>query len=189
MEAFGWPMGPAYLQDVIGMDTSSHVFDGIVAGYPQRMHVDFKDAVHLMAEQRRLGQKSGLGFYRYEINAKGRPVRMHSDEAHSLLTAVQPQGLKMFADEEIIDRLMLPMILEAALCLEERIVETAAEIDASLILGLGFPRYLGGPLKYADMLGADVFLKKTQRHADLGHLYHLSPKLCESLNAGVTFYA
>ncbi|HEY3653372.1 MAG TPA: fatty acid oxidation complex subunit alpha FadB [Steroidobacteraceae bacterium] len=150
MEEFGWPMGPAYLQDVIGMDTSSHVFDVIVAGYPQRMCLDFKDAVHLMSENGRLGQKSGLGFYRYETNTKGRPIKMHAAEAHSLIETVQPHGRKTFSDEEIVDRLMLPMILEAAVCLEEGVAGSVAEIDTSLILGVGFPRHLGGPLKYAD---------------------------------------
>jgi 3-hydroxyacyl-CoA dehydrogenase / enoyl-CoA hydratase / 3-hydroxybutyryl-CoA epimerase / enoyl-CoA isomerase len=188
MENFGWPMGPAYLQDVIGMDTSSHVFDVIIAGYPERMRVDFEDAIHLMVEQRRLGQKSGLGFYRYEANAKGRPIRMHAAEAHGLLETVQPHGRKMFSDEEIADRLMLPMILEAAVCLEEGVVETAAELDTSLILGLGFPRHLGGPLKYADTLGLNHLVSKCERYASLGRGYLPSETLRESARAGKQFH-
>jgi 3-hydroxyacyl-CoA dehydrogenase/enoyl-CoA hydratase/3-hydroxybutyryl-CoA epimerase/enoyl-CoA isomerase len=164
MEAFGWPMGPAFLQDVIGLDTGSHVFDIITRGYPQRMHLDFKDAIRLMADHQRYGQKNGLGFYRYETNAKGRPLKLSSPDAHALIDTIQPHGRKVFQAEEIIDRLMLPMIVEAAVCLEENVVETAAEVDTSMILGLGFPRYLGGPLKYADILGLYTVVSKCDRY-------------------------
>jgi 3-hydroxyacyl-CoA dehydrogenase/enoyl-CoA hydratase/3-hydroxybutyryl-CoA epimerase/enoyl-CoA isomerase len=188
MEDFGWPMGPAYLQDVVGMDTSSHVFDTIVAGYPQRMRLDFKDAVHLMAEHRRFGQKSGLGFYRYETTAKGRPLKMQAPDAHALIETVQPHGRQSFSDEEITDRLMLPMILEAATCLEEGVVENAAEIDTSLILGVGFPRHLGGPLKYADLLGVDNLVCKCDDYAALGGGYRVSAKLRALAQSGTRFH-
>jgi 3-hydroxyacyl-CoA dehydrogenase / enoyl-CoA hydratase / 3-hydroxybutyryl-CoA epimerase / enoyl-CoA isomerase len=188
MEAFGWPMGPAYLQDVIGMDTSSHVFDTIAFGYPERMWPDFKDAVHLMAEARRFGQKSGSGFYRYESNAKGRPIRMHDDEAHSLITSIQQHDDRTFCDQEIVDRVMLPMILEAALCLEEGVADSAAEIDTGIILGLGFPRHLGGPLKYADLLGLDKLVSKCDEYSALGNAYHVSASLRAAAQAGQQFH-
>ncbi len=152
MEAFGWPMGPATLQDVIGMDTSSHVVAFITAAYPERMHLDFTHAIARMAELGRYGQKSGSGFYRYAADAKGRPVKAGDPEARAALATVQSPAAA-FADNDIVDRLMLPMIVEAALCLETGVAETAAEIDTSLILGIGFPRHLGGALKYADLRG------------------------------------
>lgn len=189
MEEFGWPMGPAYLQDVVGMDTSSHVFDVILAGYPQRMHLGFKDAVHLMADHGRLGQKSGLGFYRYEKGAKGRPVKKPASDTHTFLETVQPHGRKTFSDQEIIDRLMLPMILEAALCLEEGVVETAAEVDIGLTLGIGFPRHLGGPLKYADLLGIGNLVQRCEHYAALGGGFQVSPKLRASAETGRPFYS
>lgn len=188
MEEFGWPMGPAFLQDVIGMDTSSHVFDVIVASYPERMRLDFKDAVHLMAQSRRLGQKSGLGFYRYESNAKGRPTKMHDDDARSLIETVQPHGSKAFSTREIVDRLMLPMILEAAVCLEEGVVATAAEADMSLILGIGFPRHLGGPLKYADLMGLNDLVRKCDQYTALGPAYRVPSQLRASAQAGGRFH-
>jgi 3-hydroxyacyl-CoA dehydrogenase / enoyl-CoA hydratase / 3-hydroxybutyryl-CoA epimerase / enoyl-CoA isomerase len=189
MEEFGWPMGPAYLQDVVGMDTSSHVFDVIVAGYPQRMHLEFKDAVHLMAEHGRLGQKSGLGFYRYETAAKGRPIKMPAADTQALLEAVQPHGRKDFSDEQIVDRLMLPMILEAALCLEEGVVETATEVDIGLILGVGFPRHLGGPLKYADLLGIGNVVERCQRYRGLGGGFQIPGRLRALAQSGQGFYS
>ena len=65
MEDFGWPMGPAYLEDVVGMDTGSHVSDVIAAGYPDRMPPLQRDALKLMVENGRYGQKNGIGFYDY----------------------------------------------------------------------------------------------------------------------------
>jgi 3-hydroxyacyl-CoA dehydrogenase/enoyl-CoA hydratase/3-hydroxybutyryl-CoA epimerase/enoyl-CoA isomerase len=188
MEAFGWPMGPAFLQDVIGLDTGSHVFDIITRGYPTRMRLDFKDAIHLMADNRRYGQKNGLGFYRYETNAKGRPVKLTAPEAHSLIEAIQPRGRATFQAEEIIDRMMLPMILEAAVCLIDKVVETAAEIDTSLILGLGFPRYLGGPLKYADLLGLGTVVNKCERRGLLSEAEPVMAHLREMARTGTRFH-
>jgi 3-hydroxyacyl-CoA dehydrogenase/enoyl-CoA hydratase/3-hydroxybutyryl-CoA epimerase/enoyl-CoA isomerase len=171
MERFGWPMGPAYLQDVVGMDTASHVIDVISAGYPPRMNFDGQHAVALMAKSGRLGQKSGLGFYRYARDAKGRPQKLWADDTHALLASVQPRGTRDLPADEIVLRMMLPMVVEAARCLEEQIAESAGDIDMSLVLGLGFPRHLGGALRYADALGARQVIEACERFASLGQLY------------------
>jgi hypothetical protein len=70
-ESFGWPMGPAYLQDVVGIDTSHHVGDVLAEGYPDRMNKSFKTALDVMYENKRFGQKNGIGFYKYETDPKG----------------------------------------------------------------------------------------------------------------------
>ena len=104
-------------------------------------------------QQGRLGQTSGGGFYRYERDPAGKPKKLADPLTLPLLATIQPHGSKTIPDQELLERLMLPMIIEAARCLEEGIVESAGEVDTSLALGLGFPRYAGGPLKYADWLG------------------------------------
>ncbi|MFP5305958.1 MAG: 3-hydroxyacyl-CoA dehydrogenase family protein, partial [Gammaproteobacteria bacterium] len=189
MEAFGWPMGPAYLQDVVGMDTSSHVFDVIAAGYPQRMQLGFSHVLRLMTEHKRYGQKSGAGFYRYEASASGKPVRLPAPEAQALVATAQPAGPKPFGDAEIVDRLMLPMIVEAAICLEEGIAQTAADIDLSLTLGLGFPRQLGGALKYADQLGLSEVVERCARYERLGAAYAATAAMRAMAARGARFYA
>ncbi|MDP3168014.1 MAG: fatty acid oxidation complex subunit alpha FadB [Hydrogenophaga sp.] len=153
MEAFGWPMGPAYLEDVVGMDTGSHVSDVISAGYPERMPRIEHDALRLMASEGRYGQKNGIGFYRYETDAQGKPRRSPAPDTPALLARLQPNGPRSFTDAEIVERMMLPMVVEAVHALEEGVVGTPAELDTALQLGLGFPAYAGGPLKYADWLG------------------------------------
>lgn len=175
MEAFGWPMGPAYLQDVIGMDVSSHVIDIITASYPERMPIMDKHIIALMAENGRYGQKNGLGFYRYEKDDKGRLQKLPSEDAKALIAQIQnndqSNGRQSFSDQEIIDRLMLPMVNEAALCFEDKVADSAAEIDMSLILGAGFPRHWGGPLKYADIIGLGEIVKRCEPYQHLGDSY------------------
>ena len=163
MEAFGWPMGPAYLEDVVGMDTGSHVSDVISAGYPERMPPIEHDALRLMAREGRYGQKNGIGFYRYERDAQGKPRRSPAPDTPALLARLQPHGPRAFTDAEIVDRMMLPMIVEAAHALEEGVVGTAAELDTALQLGLGFPAYAGGPLQYADWLGLAEVVARCDR--------------------------
>lgn len=171
MEAFGWPMGPAYLQDVIGMDTGAHVWKVISAGYSQRMVLPEHDAVRLMVAHKRYGQKSGAGFYCYDADAAGKPRKSASDQAYALLATIQPTARRAFSDTEIVERLMLPIIVEAAHALADGVVASAAELDMALLLGLGFPAYLGGPLKYADWLGLDHVVRQCDHYATLGRHY------------------
>jgi 3-hydroxyacyl-CoA dehydrogenase/enoyl-CoA hydratase/3-hydroxybutyryl-CoA epimerase/enoyl-CoA isomerase len=171
MEAFGWPMGPAYLNDVIGMDTALHVARIISGAFPAHMARSWDDPLEILVAQGRLGQKNGLGFYRYEADPNGRPKKSPAPEAHELLAKVQKNGPQTFTDEQIVERMMLPLIFEAARCLQEGVVASAAELDMALLLGIGLPAYLGGALQYADWLGARHLVELSHRYRDLGPQY------------------
>jgi 3-hydroxyacyl-CoA dehydrogenase/enoyl-CoA hydratase/3-hydroxybutyryl-CoA epimerase/enoyl-CoA isomerase len=188
MEAFGWPMGPAYLQDVVGMDVGAHVGDVISAGYPQRMRTVARDAVKLMVAHKRYGQKNGVGFYRYENDSTGRPRKFSAPEAHALVATLQPGGRREFSDIDVVERMMLPLIVEAAHALEEGVVATPAELDMALLLGIGFPAYAGGALKYADWLGLDRVVAQSERHAALGPQYAATARMREMATAGGRYY-
>ena len=206
LEAFGWPMGPAYLEDVVGMDTGAHVIDVISAGYPERMRPAPDNAVRVLAQAGRLGQKSGAGFYDYDA-AGGKPKRSSSPTARSLLArhsrapsrhprapSRHPReggdpGLPSdFSDAAIVDRMMIPMVLEAIRCLEEAVVATPAELDMAMLLGVGFPAYLGGPLKYADWIGLPQLLQRCEALAACGPMYAAPKLLREMAAAGGNFY-
>lgn len=189
MEAFGWPMGPAYLGDVIGMDTGSHVNDVISAGYPDRTPPLADDALRLMVRSGRYGQKGGLGFYRYESNPQGKPRRTVASDTRALLASLQPNGSRTFSDLEIIDRMMLPMVVEAAHALDERVAGTPAEIDLALRLGLGFPVHAGGPLKYADWLGLADVVARCDTLRPLGAAYEPTTRMREMAESGGRFHA
>lgn len=188
MEGFGWPMGPAYLQDVIGMDTLLHVVQVIAAGFADRMQVTAPHAVELMVQNKRLGQKSGAGFYLYERDSKGKPRKVIDPQTAPLLATLQPGGPRQFSDDELLERLMLPMIIEAVRCLEEGIAESPAEVDMALVLGLGFPRHAGGPLKYADWLGLKQVVARCDAYASLGPLYEPTEGMRAAALAGGKLY-
>jgi 3-hydroxyacyl-CoA dehydrogenase/enoyl-CoA hydratase/3-hydroxybutyryl-CoA epimerase/enoyl-CoA isomerase len=188
-ESFGWPMGPAYLQDVVGIDTSHHVGDVLAEGYPDRMSREFRTALDVMYEAKRYGQKNGIGFYKYETDPKGKPKKTPAPDTYELIKSVQPNGTHDFSDEEIIDRLMIPMIIETARCVEEKIVDTPNEADMGLILGIGFPPHLGGALKYADIIGLKNLVEKCAKYASLGKLYEPTPRMKEMAANGETYYA
>jgi 3-hydroxyacyl-CoA dehydrogenase / enoyl-CoA hydratase / 3-hydroxybutyryl-CoA epimerase / enoyl-CoA isomerase len=187
MEAFGWPMGPAYLEDVIGIDTGSHVNDTISAGYPDRMPNLQLDALRLLASRGMLGQKTGKGFYRYEPDAAGKPRKLPAPDTHDLLAQLQ-DGTREFSADDIVQRMMLPMLIEAAHALEEGIVQSPAELDMALTLGLGFPAYLGGPLKYADWLGMPAVVERAESFASLGEAYRPTARMREMAASGARYY-
>jgi 3-hydroxyacyl-CoA dehydrogenase/enoyl-CoA hydratase/3-hydroxybutyryl-CoA epimerase/enoyl-CoA isomerase len=188
MEKFGWPMGPAYLLDVVGMDTAHHVGDVLAEGYPDRMQTTVRTSLDVMYDAKRFGQKTSKGFYSYAPDRKGRPKKSIDPEVAGLISEVQAEGLKEFSEDEIIDRLMIPMIIETARCLEEGIVETPNEADMGLIMGIGFPPFRGGALKYADMLGLDVVCEKADALTHLGTLYEPTARMREMAANGEKYY-
>jgi len=188
MEGFGWPMGPAYLIDVIGMDISHHVIEIVSAGFAPRMDVPFETALQILLRQGRLGRKNGRGFYKYESDSQGRPRKEIDQDTQRLLAAGQPNGTTALGEEEIAARMMLPLILEAARCVEDGIAASPGEVDMCLILGLGLPRYLGGALKYADYLGLENVVNRADNWAGLGPIYRPSERLRAMAASGEVFY-
>ena len=187
MEGFGWPMGPAYLLDVIGIDTAIHAEDVMARGYPDRMKRDFKTAMDVLYEHQRLGQKNGMGFYHYQQDKKGKPKKQLDETVYGLLDAVCGKR-QSFSDEEIIARMMVPLCMETVRTLEEGIVASVAEADMALIMGIGFPLFRGGALKYIDSLGVAEFVALADRYVAISPLYAPTSKLREMARAGQTFY-
>ncbi len=170
MEKWGWPMGPAYLADVVGIDTLVHAADVMAESFPDRLSVDYKTAPHVMNENNRLGQKNGMGFYNYGKDKRGRPTKEAADEAYELIKP-HVDARKEFSEEEILERMMVPMCTEMGRCLDEGIVESAALADMSLIYGLGFPVFRGGVCRWMDQIGLEAFVAMAEKYQGLGKLY------------------
>lgn len=187
MEKFGWPMGPAYLLDVVGMDTAKHANEVMAEGFPERMKADFKSAIDVMFENERYGQKNDKGFYRYEEDRKGKPKKVVDEQTYELIKPVVADQ-KDFEEEDIIARMMIPLCLETVRCLEDNIVEAPADADMGLIYGIGFPPFRGGALRYIDDMGVDKFVELADKYADLGPLYHPTEKLREMAKNGEKFF-
>ncbi|MCB1614611.1 MAG: fatty acid oxidation complex subunit alpha FadB [Pseudomonadales bacterium] len=173
MEKWGWPMGPAYLCDVVGIDTCVHAADVLAEGFPDRMKADYKTVMHVMYEHKRLGQKNGVGFYDYGKDKRGRPTKQISEECLALIAPHISEN-RAFSDEEIIARMMVPMCTEMARCLDENIVESPAEADMSLVYGLGFPVFRGGVCRWMDTMGMRQFVDMADQYKSLGRLYEVT---------------
>lgn len=182
---FGWPMGPAYLTDVVGIDTADYCTLVMAEGFPSRMPRDANGVIAKLAAAERLGQKNGKGFYNYGVDKKGRPAKEHAPEVYELLGITN----KTMAAEDIIARCMIPMVNECVRCLEEGIVASAAECDIALLYGLGFPPFRGGPFRYLETIGLDKFIALADSYAHLGEMYHVTDGLRDMAKAGKSYLA
>jgi 3-hydroxyacyl-CoA dehydrogenase/enoyl-CoA hydratase/3-hydroxybutyryl-CoA epimerase/enoyl-CoA isomerase len=187
MEKFGWPMGPAYLLDVVGIDTGFHDSSIMANAFPDRMGFKTKTILEIMYELKRYGQKNSLGFYEYEMDKKGKPVKKVNPAVYEIIKPVIKRQIDI-TDEEIISRMMLPMIIEASRCLEDKIVESPVEVDMGLLLGLGFPPFRAGALKYADSIGLKNLEEASKKFLELGKLYELTPFMKSLAVENKTYY-
>jgi len=111
MEKFGWPMGPAYLIDVVGMDVAVHGAAVMAEGFPDRMKNDFEGCTESFYKLGRLGQKSGSGYYKYEMDKRGKPKKSADPEAIQLASEASSnqRAADDFSDEEILERMMISL--------------------------------------------------------------------------------
>ena len=187
MERWGWPMGPAYLMDVVGIDTGVHAAGVMAEGFPDRMQPDFKSATEVMFELERFGQKNGKGFYEYVADKRGKPAKTVNEEVYGMIADVVGERVE-FEREDVIARMMLPMAIEMARCVEEGIVGTPAEADLALLYGVGFPPFRGGIFRWMDTVGMAHIAEASRKFAHLGKAYELTERMQEMLASGETYY-
>ena len=140
---FGFPMGPFAMGDLAGLDVGWR----IRKGRGERALVADR-----LCELGRFGQKTGAGFYRYEGDRTPRP----DPDVEKIISDVSTaQGItrRPISDEEILQRLLYPMVNEGAKILEERIAARPSDIDVIWVYGYGWPVYRGGPMFWADSVG------------------------------------
>ncbi len=144
LSGYGFPVGPFALLDEVGLDIASHITPVLVEAFGERFAPPAIFAQLLAAGRK--GRKAGLGFYRYP--AKG---HKRGDERLYKLLALQPKA--RLADEEIIERPLLLMLNEAVRCLDEGVVACARDADLGAVFGIGFPPFIGGPLRELERRG------------------------------------
>ena len=160
--AFGMPMGPVTLNDLVGLDTALYAGRVVNTAYADR--AKNTKILEELVKAGRMGTKSGAGFYAYPKGTKGQ-----DDPAlGAFLSKCRTGTQRTFTQEELIDRLFLPMLVEASRTLSEGIVRDPGDVDMGLILGIGFPPFRGGILRWADSLGLDEVVKKLSKYESLG---------------------
>jgi 3-hydroxyacyl-CoA dehydrogenase/enoyl-CoA hydratase/3-hydroxybutyryl-CoA epimerase len=153
--AFGMPMGPIELTDVVGLDVSLHVGRVLADAFKRRV----PDILVKLVEQKKFGRKSGQGFYLWR---DGKPVKTEATQ------------FAVPADLE--DRLLLSMLNEAVACLREGIIENADLLDAGAIFATGFAPFRGGPLHYAKARGiANVTARLEELASRYGERFRPDP--------------
>ncbi|MBC7660198.1 MAG: enoyl-CoA hydratase/isomerase family protein [Chitinophagaceae bacterium] len=150
---FGFPVGPITLMDEVGIDVGIHVLDEMNQSFPDR--VKLPNGLDAIQKSGRLGRKNGKGFFTYEEGKKVGP-----DESIYELMGDDKRTYKFVPPEDIGDRCVYIFINETIRCLEEGVLNHAYDGDIGAVFGLGFPPFLGGPLKYVDHLGAKNVLNK-----------------------------
>ena len=156
-------------------------------GWPMGPQKDYRDAIDALFDANRFGQKNGLGFWRYREDSKGKPKKEEDAAVDSLLADVS-QPKRDFTDDEIIARMMIPMINEVVRCLEEGIIASPAEADMALVYGLGFPPFHGGAFRWLDTLGSARYLDMAQQYQHLGPLYEVPEGLRNKARHNEPYY-
>ena len=147
---FGMPMGPYTLLDEVGFDIAQHAAASLHEGYGDRMAPC--PGLEGLAQPHRLGRKTGLGFYRHPAPGDKKAKRVAADGLASFQTGRSAQALR---DQDLVDRLVLAMVGEAARCLEEQVVESEQVLDLASVFGTGFAPFRGGLWSYAKRTGLD----------------------------------
>lgn len=177
LRGFGMPLGPLELLDEIGLDVARKVAHVLGDAFGARM--PSVALIDRLAGEGALGKKSGLGFYRYERGKRGSvnpSLGAATGERASTSTA------------EITDRMVDAMINEAALSLDDRVVDDPNDVDLAMILGTGFPPFRGGLLRHADAVGVGTIVERLTRRQQSGAPYGPCGRLQRMALGGERFH-
>jgi 3-hydroxyacyl-CoA dehydrogenase / enoyl-CoA hydratase / 3-hydroxybutyryl-CoA epimerase len=164
---FGMPMGPLALSDLVGLDVAAHVADNLYEAYGERM----KPAA-IWGALKQLRQK--LGKQPKLLSNGGRSV--HELVLKSIAELRKSSGSStksQLSRESIAQRLVFPVINEAAICLAEGVARRPADIDLAMVFGTGFAPFRGGPLRYAESIGIQTVVDGLRQLAKIHS--HLAP--------------
>ncbi|MCB0281679.1 MAG: enoyl-CoA hydratase/isomerase family protein [Calditrichaeota bacterium] len=148
MKKFGMPMGPIELFDEVGIDVAYKVAKILQQTMADRMAES--DLLEKLVHEKRLGKKNGIGFYKYQDRKK-----IYDPEVEKF---IQIKSKTELNTEQLAQRMVYPMINEAARCLEDNIATNPRDVDVGMIFGTGFAPFRGGLLKFADSEGLDKLI-------------------------------
>jgi 3-hydroxyacyl-CoA dehydrogenase len=184
MRGFGFAMGPYQVADLAGLDISWAANKRRAATRPaEERYIPIADR---LCENGWFGRKTGQGFYIYDDQgSRPNPEALAIIDAEREKAGVTPRS---FTEDEIVSRFMTAMISEAVRVLEEGIALRPIDIDAVFLNGYGFPRFRGGPLHTADVIGAGELVRRIEEYAREDAYYWKVPALLRQIaETGGTF--
>jgi 3-hydroxyacyl-CoA dehydrogenase len=183
---FGFPMGPFAMGDLAGLDVGWRIRQRRANTRPKDER--YSPIADRICEQGRFGQKTNAGWYRY---AEGSRTPQPDPEIEALIVEVSAElgfERREISEQEILERCMYPLINEGAKILEEGIAIRASDVDVVWIYGYGFPVHRGGPMFYADRVGAKTIYEAMSRLYDAhGEMLKPAPRLAEQARSGKGF--
>ena len=162
---FGMPLGPLELYDMVGLDTAFYA--GLVMANAIGDRIEASPVIPALVKAGWLGRKTGTGFYSYKSTGHDAKIESINEKLGDLIDPYRLAEQQM-TDEQICDRLFLPMLLEALLVLDEGIVRDGCDVDLAVIHALGFPAFRGGVLAWGDSLGATEVVHRLDQFSYLG---------------------
>jgi 3-hydroxyacyl-CoA dehydrogenase len=156
LKGFGLPMGIYRMRDMAGLDIGWNARKERAATRPKDLR--YSVVADRICEQGRFGQKTGAGYYRYD----GRTALPDPDIERLIAGVSDEMGIsrRSVSQSEIVDRVLLAMVNEGARVVGEGIAQRASDIDVTYVNGYGFPRYLGGPMYWAERQGLAEVLSR-----------------------------
>jgi 3-hydroxyacyl-CoA dehydrogenase len=148
---FGMPMGPYAMGDLAGLDVGWRIRQRQAATRPS--HLRYSTVADGVCERGRFGQKTNAGWFRYEPGSRTPIPDPIVNDLVLRISADNGFTRREVTDQEILERCMYPLVNEGAKILEEGLAQRASDIDVVWMYGYGFPRYRGGPMFWADLIG------------------------------------
>ncbi|KAJ4794498.1 Fatty acid oxidation complex subunit alpha [Rhynchospora pubera] len=165
---FGMPMGPFQLQDVAGYGVAMAVKSIYAEAFKGRIFQS--DLVELMVQDGRQGKANGKGYYIYEKGSKPRPdptVQAVIEESRKRSNVLRGGKAITVSDQDIVEMIFFPVVNEACRVMGEGVVSKASDLDISSVLGMGFPKYRGGLVFWADTIGANYIYSKLSKWSEI----------------------
>ena len=183
---WGMAMGPLAMGDMAGLDIGWEIRK---RRYVERPNFVYSKVGDKIAELGRYGQKTGKGWYRYDL-PKRTPIP--DPEVEKIISDYRKEKnikTRSISDEEIVERLIYALVNEAAYILEEGIALRASDIDMVYLAGYGFPPYRGGPMFYADSVGLPKMLASIEKFQQgyMGEVWKPAPLLIKLAKEGRRF--
>ena len=185
MKQFGFPVGPMTLIDEVGIDVGAHIAEGALGDFFEKRGEKRSNKMRELADAGFKGRKSKKGFLQYD--EKGKKVRGKVNE--EIYSFFGSSSRKEINPQIIQDRMSLMMINEAAMCLQEGIIESPLDGDIGAIFGLGFAPFTGGPFRYMDKVGLDSILSKFEKYKNLGDRFKPAKILTDNAQSNIIFYS
>lgn len=182
---YGFPIGPMALLDEVGIDVGAKIAPILEQNLGSRFAAP--SAFDSLLADGRKGKKNGKGFYLYSKKLWQRHKQV--DPSVYQMLGVSPGGIGHLPVKQLCDLCVLPMLNEAARCLEEGIIRSARDGDIGAIFGIGFPPFRGGPFRLMDEIGIPALVKRLQGFAiDYGEPFEPCELLVNMASKEQLFY-